>query len=409
MKAGILAVGTELLMGQTVNTNASELSRALAECGVGVYYHYTVGDNEERMAEHLKALMRTCDLVVTTGGLGPTQDDITKEVLAKVLGVEMVLDAASLTHVKARFKKFNRTMPKSNIRQAYFPEGAIVLENAMGTAPACLVEADECTVVVLPGPPREMRYVLETHLVPYLKAKTAQQMYSKYLSIYDMGESTVEEKLMTYIESQTDPTLATYAGDGKVLLRVTASSGDYDENVASVEAMVACVKERIGAYVVSDSGASLQAVLIEKLRAKGQTIAFAESCTGGKIAASLIENSGASDVVHSGVVSYSNDAKIRFLDVSEGLLSQCGAVSPEVCKAMVEGILKATGATVGVAVTGIAGPGGGSEEKPVGLVYIGVGTAERIEVSEHRLYGDRVQIQDRVVVRALKQVYDTLV
>lgn len=408
MKAGILAIGTELLMGQTLNSNAAELSRELSEIGVGVYLHYTVGDNRQRMATHLKMLMDSCDLVITTGGLGPTQDDITKDVLAEVLNVPMVLHEPSLEYIKKRFMKFNRTMPDNNLRQAYFPEGAFILDNEKGTAPACRVELDHCTVIVLPGPPSEMRHVFHAHVKPYLLTKTDSQMYSAYLSIYDMGESMVEEKLLHLIDNQTDPTLATYAGDGKVLLRVTASMGTKLENQQKVDQMVSEIKEIIGAYVVSDKGESLPEVLLNLLSFKQKTVAFAESCTGGKMVSSLVSYSGASNCVHSGIVCYSNDSKIKALGVSENTLAQSGAVSRETCLEMTRGILRVSGADFGVAVTGIAGPLGGSDEKPVGLVYIGIGYEGGVEVHELHFFGDREQIQNRVSLKGLKLIYDKL-
>lgn len=408
MKAGILAVGTELLMGQTVNTNAAELSRELSELGIGTYLQYTVGDNRERMASHLRQLMESCDLVITTGGLGPTQDDITKEVLAEVLGVEMFFHEPSWQAIQERFKRFNRTMPESNQRQAYFPEGSSVLSNEKGTAPACLVDRENVLIAVLPGPPSEMRYVFHKHLKPYLQERVSPNMFSAYLSVYDMGESMVEETLLDLINAQTDPTIATYAGDGKVLLRITASQGSLDENKERVGHMVQTIKRRIGKYIVSTEGADLSKALLDALVAKKATVAFAESCTGGKIASSIIANSGASDVVHSGIVCYSNDAKKRFLNVPENLLNQYGAVSPEVCKAMIEGLLTVSCATYGIAVTGIAGPGGGSEEKPVGLVYIGIGTPNGTRVYKQNFYGDRNLIQVRATYKAMKLLYDEL-
>lgn len=408
MKAGILAIGTELLMGQTVNSNAAEISRELSEIGVGVYLHYTVGDNRQRMASHLKMLMDSCDLVITTGGLGPTQDDITKEVLAEVMNVPMVLHEPSLAYIKTRFKNFNRTMPESNLRQAYFPEGAFVLDNEKGTAPACRVELEHCTIIVLPGPPSEMRHVFHTHVKPYLLTKTASQMYSAYLSIYDMGESMVEEKLLHLINNQIDPTLATYAGDGKVLLRVTASMGTKLENQHKVEHMVSEINAIMGSHIVSEKGENLPEVLLNRLLSKEKTVAFAESCTGGKMASSLISYSGASNCVHSGIICYSNDSKIKLLNVSNDTLEQYGAVSRQTCHEMTQGILVASGADFGVAITGIAGPLGGSDEKPVGLVYIGIGYEACVEVHELHFFGDREQIQNRAALKGLKLLYDKL-
>lgn len=408
MKAGILAIGTELLMGQTVNTNAAEISKALSALGIGVYLHYTVGDNRERMASHLKKLMTDCDLVITTGGLGPTQDDITKEVVADVLGMEMTLDQKSLDYVKSRFKKFNRIMPESNVRQAYFPSGATILDNEKGTAPACLIETEAATVVVLPGPPSEMKHVLQKHILPYLQKKVQPTMHSAYLSVYDMGESMVEEKLLSLIDQQVDPTLATYAGEGKVLLRITSSSGTIEENKIRVASMTEQVIAVLGHHVVSCTGEDLPEVLMKQLVAMKKTVTFAESCTGGKIASSLIALSGASEVVHSGIVCYSNDSKERYLNVPEDVIARYGAVSSETCERMTEGVLKLSGADYSIAVTGIAGPSGGTEEKPVGLVYIGIGSRKGIQVFKEQFFGDREQIQNRVVLKALKRLYDNL-
>lgn len=410
MKAGILSIGTELLMGQTVNTNATYLSKEMAELGIGVYYHYTIGDNPERIKKALVDLLDTCDIVVTTGGLGPTLDDITKEIIADTLNLKMILDERSLSIIKDRFVMFNRTMPESNVRQAYFPEGAIILDNEKGTAPACIVELKEehkC-IIVLPGPPREMSYLYETYVKTYLKSKNETKMHSVYLSVYDYGESAVEEKLLDLIAGQTNPTIATYAGDGKVLLRVTASGENEQKNIDDVERVVKTIKDRIGNYVVSEKGHEIDKVVFNLLREKGLKIALVESCTGGKLTSALIKHSGASDVVDCGLITYSNEAKMREVNVARDTLQRFGAVSHQTCYEMVKGVVSKTSADIGISITGIAGPCGGTTEKPIGLVYIGISIGGEIYTFENKFSGDREIIQNRTVYKALKILYDYL-
>lgn len=410
MKAGILAIGTELLMGQTVNTNASYLSKALNDLGIGVYYHYTVGDNPDRMKSALSDLLEKCDLVITTGGLGPTLDDITKEMVADVLGLEMVLDAHSLSRVKERFLLFNRTMPANNIRQAYFPEGALILDNDEGTAPACIINDHntETKIIVLPGPPRELKHLFDKYVKNYLSELNGLVMASTYLSVYDLGESAAEEILMDLIVGQINPTIATYAGDGKVLIRITASGHPEIENRRLVDEMVDVIKSRIGSYIISDTGKDIDLVLFELLKEKGKTISFVESCTGGKLVSALVKYPGASDVIDCGFVTYSNAAKMREVGVLSETLQTYGAVSHQTCYEMVKGLVDKTGTNIGVSITGIAGPTGGTDEKPVGLVYIGIRIEDEIYTFENRFSGNREMIQTRTVNKALKLLYDLL-
>lgn len=410
MKAGILAIGTELLMGKTLNTNAHYLSQQLSELGISVYLHYTVGDNPNRIRQHLVNLLETCDIVITTGGLGPTLDDITKEIIAETLDIPMVLDEHSLERIKMRFKLFSRVMPESNIRQAYFPSGAVILDNDQGTAPACIIEAEQyrASIVVLPGPPKELKHLFDKYVVNYLKNKNQQSMISKYLSIYDLGESAAEEKLMDLIENQTNPTLATYAGDGKVLLRITSSGLGKEADLKAVDDMVEKVKSRIGSYIISDHGEDLELVVLNLLRDRGLKIAFVESCTGGLLGYSLIRLSGSSDVVDSSLVTYSNEAKIREVNVKSETLTTYGAVSHQTCYEMVHGLVQKTKVDLAISITGIAGPTGGTDEKPVGLVYIGLYCNGEIFTTENHFTGDREGIQRRTVMKSLKMIYDHL-
>lgn len=410
MKVGILAIGTELLMGQTVNTNASYLSRELSEMGISVFYHYTVGDNPGRIQLHLNALLEQCDTVFTTGGLGPTLDDITKEIVADTLGLGMVMDQHSLDRIKERFGMFNKIMPESNIRQAYFPEGATILDNDCGTAPACIVSVKDSdkNIVILPGPPKEMKHIFEKYIRSFLLEKNQHAMHSKYLSIYDLGESTVEDALLDLVTSQTNPTIATYAGDGKVLLRITSSGLEKGMNELAVDEMVETVKSRIGSHVVSDNGDDIDKVILEMLIHQKLRIAFVESCTGGLLSYSLIKNPGSSEVIDSSLVTYSNEAKMREVGVKSETLQTYGAVSHQTCHEMVSGLAAKTGVDIAVSITGVAGPTGGTREKPVGLVYIGIFYKGEILTFENHFTGDRETVQRRTVLKALKLLYDRL-
>ena len=411
MKAGILAIGTELLMGQTVNTNASYLSKQLNDLGIGVYYHYTVGDNPERIKTALLDLMENCDIILTTGGLGPTLDDITKEVIAEALGLEMILDHRSFSIIKERFRMFNRTMPDSNIRQAYFPQNAIILDNEQGTAPACILEVNDKakSIIVLPGPPRELKHLYDKYVKAYLEALNSVKMHSVYLSVYDYGESAAEEALLDLIEKQTNPTIATYAGDGKVLIRVTSSGLTEEANRLEVDQVVQTINGRIGKFVVSEIGEDIDSVIIRLLKEKNLKISMAESCTGGKLASAIIKHAGASDILDLGVVTYSNESKIYEVNVNQDTLQTFGAVSHQTCYEMAKGILAKSGSDIGVSITGVAGPTGGTPEKPVGLVYIGINIRGDVYTFENRFTGDRELVQNRAVIKALKLLYDYLI
>lgn len=410
LKAGILAIGTELLMGQTVNTNATFLSQKLNELGIGVYYHLTVGDNPMRIENMLKLLIHECDVIFTTGGLGPTQDDITKEIIASALGKEMIFDPHSMARIEKRFRQFNRQMTDNNKRQAFFPEDAIILDNDMGTAPACIIKLEALNkhIVVLPGPPKEMKWIYDTYIQSYLMALNPQKMVSKYLSVYDLGESSTEDALIDLINDQTDPTIATYAGDGKVLVRVTSFGDSVESCTESVNQMVEEIHKRIGAYIISDEGKDINEVVAMMLLDKNLSISFVESCTGGKLVESIVKFSGVSKVVDRGIVTYSNQAKMDEVNVSEQTLLTHGAVSHETCFEMVKGLCEKTGSDIGVSITGIAGPTGGTLEKPVGLVYIGLKIGQKIMTFENHFTGDRLSVQNRTVNKALKMLYDEI-
>lgn len=370
MKSAIISVGTELLFGQITNTNSVFLSQQLNYLGVDVMYHYTVGDNPKRLAEMIRQAFSDCDLIVTTGGLGPTQDDLTKEIAAEVLHDELILHQDLLENLEQYFKKINRVMTENNKKQVYLPSRAVVFDNDAGTAPGFALEENGKTIICMPGPPREMTRMFERRVKPFLEAQSESVIYYKMLRTFGIGESMLETELLEWIDGQTDPTLATYAKEGEACLRITSKRGTLEEARSVVEDMIEKVNGKIGKYVYSYDDEEYYQVVGKKLIAQNISFSCAESCTGGLFAMTMTEVPGISAVFDRGFVTYSNKAKMEELGVNAETLEKYGAVSEETAIEMAEGVQKVTGSRLCVSVTGIAGPDGGTEEKPVGLIYI---------------------------------------
>lgn len=402
MKAEIIAVGTELLLGDIVNTNAQFLAKELATLGIGVYRQTVVGDNEERVLNAFKAAFEYCDIIITTGGLGPTQDDLTKETASKYFNKELVLHQESYDFLIKYFEKNGKKLSENNKKQAYFPKDAIILENKNGTAPGCIIKGDNNKVIiVLPGPPREMEPMFRNSVLPYLNKFTDEILVSKVLRVCGVGESYMEELVKDLIENQTNPTIAPYAKDVDVVLRITAKAKSEEEGYKLIEPMEKSVREILGDNIYGEGEAPLEHVVGKMLVDKNLTISTAESCTGGMIASMLVSYPGISKVLLEGAVTYSNEAKMKRLGVQEETLNSFGAVSEETAKEMASGIAKASGSDIGVSVTGIAGPGGGSDEKPVGLVYVGLSINGNVKVKKFTFQGDRDKVRTRTAVNSL--------
>ncbi|MCQ4635814.1 competence/damage-inducible protein A [Anaerovorax odorimutans] len=377
MKSAILSVGTELLFGQITNTNTVFLSQQLNLLGFDVMYHYTVGDNPERLEDMIALAFKDCDLILTTGGLGPTQDDLTKEIVCRALDDHMVLHQPSMEKLESYFKKQNRQMTENNRKQAYMPSRAVVFDNDAGTAPGFALEKDGKQIICMPGPPREMTRMFERSVLPYLEKKSESTIYYRMIRTFGIGESMLETKLLPLIDEQTDPTLATYAKEGECCLRIASKRATKEEAKEAVDAMLEKVKAIIGEYIYSCDNEELVDVVSRKLLDRGLSISSAESCTGGMFAAALTSVSGISAVFDRSLVTYSNNAKMAELGVKEETLTAYGAVSEETAREMAEGLHRVSGSDICVSVTGIAGPEGGTAEKPVGLVYIGAHYQER--------------------------------
>lgn len=377
MKAAIISVGTELLMGEITNTNTVYLSQKLNDHGIDVLFHHTVGDNPGRLALVLKESLAECDLIITTGGLGPTQDDMTKEIVCQVLEDELVMHDEWLDYLHARYERRGRKMTDNNRKQALLPSRSVMLFNEVGSAPGFVLKSpDESrTVCCLPGPPREMKWLFENKLEPMISGSEDSVLAHRMLRTFGIGESSLETALLDLIDDQTDPTIATYAKEGECTLRIASKRRTAEEAEQAVEEMIGRVKERIGEYIYSYDDVDLVKVVVDLLKARGLSLSSAESCTGGMFAAAMTDVPGASEVFDRSLVTYSNDAKMQELGVSSETLEQFGAVSEETAREMAEGVRRVSGSDIGVSVTGIAGPGGGTEEKPVGTVWYALTTA----------------------------------
>lgn len=412
MTAEIFCIGTEVLIGDIVNTNAAYIARRLSEAGINVYYHSVCGDNNGRMKECLDLALSRSDLVITTGGLGPTYDDITKEMVAEKFGLPLILNEEILARLTGYFEKSGRVMTENNKKQAFIPQGAHVFPNMFGTADGIAVTKDNKTVIMLPGPPREMKPMLDNQVIPYLAANTDHILVSSNVSIFGMGESSVENALADLMKSSTNPTVAPYCGNGEVRLRVTARGKNEKEARALIDPVVDKIKEVIGSFVYGVDVPSIESVVVEKLKEKHMTVAFAESCTGGLISKRITDVPGASEVFGFGFCTYANEAKMKILGVKEETLAAHGAVSEETASEMAQGALKVSGADIAVAVTGIAGPGGGTPEKPVGLVYMGVATKDSVTVkklllAQHKGH-DRDFVRTLTANNAFKAILDVI-
>lgn len=408
MKCEILSVGTEILLGDILNTNSRYLSRELASLGIDVYYHQVVGDNRERILNALRESFNRSDIIITTGGLGPTKDDMTKELVAEFLGMDMYLHEESLKKIEDYFKKMGRIPVKSNEKQAYFPKEAIILENNNGTAPGAIFEKDGRAIIVLPGPPKEMEPMFNESVRGYLEKLTGYTIVSEVLRVFGIGESEAESKLQDLIDNGQNPTIAPYAKEGEVTFRITAKGKDEEEARKLIKPLKEEVYNRLGDLIYNTGDVSIQETVGEMLVNKNMTIGVSESCTGGLVSAKLIEYPGISSVFLEGAVTYSNEAKMRTLNVKKDTLEKFGAVSEETAREMAEGIAKRCGSRIGVSTTGIAGPGGGTEEKPVGLVYIGVYIDGETKVERHVFSGNRNTVRNKASMTALNMVRKSL-
>ncbi len=403
MNAELLSVGTELLLGEILNTDAKFLAEELSRLGISVYYQTVVGDNRQRLKNALELALSRADIVIASGGLGPTPDDLTKEVIAECMDEELVLHQRSLEEIQAYHKRLQRDMPDSNKKQAMMPKNGIILPNHNGTAPGCIIEKNGKTAVMLPGPPNELKSMFMESVRPYFLKKSDCILYSKTLKIFGIGESRVGELLEDMMEAE-NPTVAPYAETAGVRLRLTARCTSEEEGKAMLVPVEKEIMEKIGDYVYSEEDISLAEAAVRELMARKLTVSAAESCTGGMFAKMITDFPGVSAILKESFVTYANSAKMKYLGVSADTLEKYGAVSEQTAREMALGVCRNTGADVGVGITGIAGPDGGTQEKPVGLVYAGVCVNGNVTVQALHLSGDR----DKIRQSACLYVFDLL-
>ena len=401
MKAEIITVGTEILLGDIVNTNSQFLAKELASLGLDVYYQSTVGDNESRLMDTLNESLDRSDIIITTGGLGPTNDDITKEVAAKCFNQELVFYNDIWKDIKQYFEKIGVEPTENNKKQAYFPKDCIILNNSNGTAPGAILKKENKMIIVLPGPPKEMIPMFNNELKKHLENLTDYKLISRTLRFFGIGESELEDKLSDIINNQTNPTIAPYAKEGEVTLRITAKSYTKDDADNLIDEVENKIKTLVGKYLYGYGETTLEETVAKLLVEKNLTIAVSESCTGGMVSSMLIDYPGISQVFMEGCVTYSNEAKMSRLGVKKETLDNFGAVSTETAIEMAKGVAMNLKTNVGLSTTGIAGPGGGTTEKPVGLVYIGLYINGKTKVKKLNLAGSREKIRVKATKEAL--------
>ena len=406
LTAEIIAVGTELLLGGTVNSDAQDVSRLLSALGINVFFHTVVGDNPGRMKQAVEIAKGRADIIITTGGLGPTFDDITKQTLAETFGKKLIMNENEANRIRVFFEKRlpNMKMSENNLRQAELPEGCVIFDNAVGTAPGCAFEAEGKHIIMLPGPPRECREMLKTCVDPYLRKLSADEIHSHNIHIFGLGESAVEDKLRPLMENLFNPTLAPYAKDGEVMLRLTAKAESKEKADDLMAPVMKQVCDVLGDIIYGIDTESLENTVVGLLRERGMTLATAESCTGGLLSKRLTDIPGASKVYYGGVVAYSEQSKVELCGVEPDIISKYGAVSREAALAMATGVRLKLDTDIGIGITGIAGPDSDGSGLEPGIVFVAMTTRDVSECREPRLFHDRERIRIGAANNALDMV-----
>jgi len=406
MGTEIITIGTELLLGQIIDTNASWIAQRLAEAGIDLYYKTTVGDNAGRIEAALRQALSRADVIIMTGGLGPTEDDLTRDVVAAVLGRPLRLDSDVLGHIERRFAHRKIPMPENNRKQAMIPEGAAVLHNPHGTAPGLFLRVNGRCVVCMPGVPAEMKPMLTDQVIPRIREAFGikSRIVSRLLKMCGISESRVDQAIGDYFRTMRNPTIGVLAHAGEIHVRLTCKGDDPVAITRMLDELEGKIRERLGALIFGRDEEKLEALVGQLLRERGATLAVAESCTGGLIASRLTDVAGSSDYFERGMVTYSSAAKQQLLGVSRELIGDPGVVSLDVVRVMADGVRKRSGTTFGLATTGIAGPSGGTSEKPVGLVCVALAWEGGDIAREYRLHGGRELIKYRAAQMALEML-----
>lgn len=402
MKAEIITVGNELILGDTLNTNAYYLSRRLAEIGIDVLFHTSVKDEPKMLSDVINIALSRVDLLIFTGGLGPTYDDMTKEVISETLGLDLKLDKTIENSIRNYFDKKNRAMSLNNIKQAYIPENSQYIPNEIGTAPGIYINWNSKILILLPGPPQEMKLMFDKYVISLIKQDFI--IVEKTLKVIDIGEAQVESTLKDIIINQKDVNIATYVNNGVVDVRLVAKGNNIDKINNNLNNAIEMIKDKISDYIYSYDNEDIEEVVFKILKHKNLKVAFCESCTGGLISSRFTRIPGASEVFDRGIVTYSIKSKIEELNVKEETIKKYGAVSEQTALEMAKGLIDKTGVDIGLSITGLAGPTNGNEEKPIGLVYIGIATRNNSIVIKSTFTGNRISVQNKAALKAFNEL-----
>jgi len=402
MKAEIITVGNELILGDTLNTNAYYLSRRLAEIGIDVLFHTSVKDEPKMLSDVINIALSRVDLLIFTGGLGPTYDDMTKEVISETLGLDLKLDKTIENSIRNYFDKNNRAMSLNNIKQAYIPENSQYIPNEIGTAPGIYINWNSKILILLPGPPQEMKLMFDKYVISLIKQDFI--IVEKTLKVIDIGEAQVESTLKDIIINQKDVNIATYVNNGVVDVRLVAKGNNIDKINNNLNNAIEMIKDKISDYIYSYDNEDIEEVVFKILKHKNLKVAFCESCTGGLISSRFTRIPGASEVFDRGIVTYSIKSKIEELNVKEETIKKYGAVSEQTALEMAKGLIDKTGVDIGLSITGLAGPTNGNEEKPIGLVYIGIATRNNSIVIKSTFTGNRISVQNKAALKAFNEL-----
>ncbi|MFW6390051.1 MAG: competence/damage-inducible protein A [Halanaerobiales bacterium] len=408
MIAEIVSVGTELLLGDIVDTNSQYIAKKLTQYGYDINFISSVGDNKERLTQVLETAFKRSDMVITTGGIGPTDDDITRDIISNVTDKPLIQSQDILKNLEDFFKKRGYRMPENNKKLALLPEGAVALKNTQGTAPGILIENKGKIIISLPGVPREMKDILNNEVIPKVLSKNKEIIKSRVLNFFKIGESSLEEKIKDILDAQTNPTIALYAGNGEVKIRITAKARKIEDIEELLNSTENIIRDRVGDFIYGVNEKNIASTVSKWLSKSNYKLAVAESCTGGLVANRITDFPGSSEYFTGGFIVYSNRAKINQLSVKEETIETYGAVSAETAKEMAENAREIMKADIALSLTGIAGPGGGSEEKPVGLVYIALAHEDETEIYKLNFSGDRIRNKWMSSQYALYYVYNYL-
>lgn len=406
MKAEIITIGTEIMVGSILNTNSKYLSNKLIELGIETYYHTSVDDNAERLASIIEIALSRADIIITTGGLGPTQDDLTKEIVSKVLKLELIHDTEVEENIVDMFKRINKPMTVNNLKQTFKPNSSKLIKNDKGTAPGIYIDKNNVKIIMLPGPPNELIPMFENYIADLIKDDY--KIVIRSINTIDIGESALEVELKNLDIYEENFDIATFATEDNVEIKIIGRGMDKEEITDKIEQKISKIKDKIGDYIYGYDNISLAEVVINKLKLMKHTLSLCESCTGGAISSMITSIPGASCVFDRGIVTYSNNSKIDELGVKPITLKTFGAVSEETAYEMAKGLIDKTNSDIVLSITGIAGPGGGTVNKPVGLVYMCTMDNTKHKVTKYIFTGNRTTIQEKATIKALSEINNFL-